>query len=40
MELKIGAGRKGTVNEEEYLLNSLAKLVRRLDGTRSEQFLH
>ena len=29
MERKIGSGRKGTVDEEEYLLKSVTKLVAR-----------
>lgn len=29
MERKVGSGRKGTVDEEEYLLRSLTKLVAR-----------
>lgn len=27
MERKVGSGRKGTVDEEEYLLKSITKLV-------------
>jgi hypothetical protein len=37
MERKVGSGRKGTVDEEEYLLKSLTKLAARLataQGTR------
>lgn len=30
MERKVGSGRKGTVDEEEYLLKSLVKLAGRL----------
>ena len=30
MERKVGSGRKGTVDEEEYLLKSLTKLAARL----------
>jgi elongator complex protein 1 len=30
MERKVGSGRKGTVDEEEYLLKSLTKLASRL----------
>ena len=30
MERKVGSGRKGTVDEEEYLLKSLTKLAGRL----------
>ena len=33
-ERKIGSGRKGTVDEEEYLLKSMTKLVDRFSGTR------
>jgi hypothetical protein len=29
MERKVGSGRKGTVDEEEYLLKSVTKLVDR-----------
>lgn len=35
MERKVGSGRKGTVDEEEYLLRSIGKLVGRFSGTRS-----
>jgi elongator complex protein 1 len=34
MERKIGSGRKGTVDEEEYLLKSLTKLADRLTTTQ------
>ena len=30
MERKVGSGRKGTVDEEEYLLKSLVKLASRI----------
>jgi hypothetical protein len=30
MERKVGSGRKGTVDEEEYLLKSLTKLAGKL----------
>ncbi|KAF5387234.1 hypothetical protein D9757_006815 [Collybiopsis confluens] len=36
MERKVGSGRKGTVDEEEYLLKSVAKLVGRFSVTRGE----
>ncbi|KAI0076404.1 IkappaB kinase complex IKAP component [Panus rudis PR-1116 ss-1] len=36
MERKVGSGRKGTVDEEEYLLRSIAKLVGRFNATRNE----
>ncbi|KAF9075492.1 IkappaB kinase complex IKAP component [Rhodocollybia butyracea] len=36
MERKVGSGRKGTVDEEEYLLRSITKLVGRFSGTRGE----
>ncbi|KAH7928721.1 IkappaB kinase complex, IKAP component [Leucogyrophana mollusca] len=36
MERKIGSGRKGTVDEEEYLLKHLAKLVGRCSTTQGE----
>ncbi|KAJ4471530.1 IkappaB kinase complex IKAP component [Lentinula aciculospora] len=36
MERKVGSGRKGTVDEEEYLLRSVGKLVGRLNATQSE----
>lgn len=32
MERKVGSGRKGTVDEEEYLLNSLTKLVAKFNA--------
>ena len=33
MERKVGSGRKGTVDEEEYLLKSINKLVDRFNVT-------
>jgi len=36
MERKVGSGRKGTVDEEEYLLKSLTKLAARLATTQDE----
>ncbi|KIK96350.1 hypothetical protein PAXRUDRAFT_138652 [Paxillus rubicundulus Ve08.2h10] len=36
MERKVGSGRKGTVDEEEYLLKSMAKLVTRCAATQAE----
>jgi len=36
MERKVGSGRKGTVDEEEYLLKSLAKLAGRLVTVQDE----
>ncbi|THV06651.1 pol II transcription elongation factor [Dendrothele bispora CBS 962.96] len=36
MERKVGSGRKGTVDEEEYLLKSVSKLVGRFSATRDE----
>ncbi|KAK7472275.1 putative elongator complex protein 1 [Stygiomarasmius scandens] len=36
MERKVGSGRKGTVDEEEYLLKSVSKLVGRFSVTRDE----
>ncbi|KIK60852.1 hypothetical protein GYMLUDRAFT_244010 [Collybiopsis luxurians FD-317 M1] len=36
MERKVGSGRKGTVDEEEYLLKSVGKLVVRFSATRGE----
>ncbi|KAF8504860.1 IkappaB kinase complex IKAP component [Russula emetica] len=36
MERKVGSGRKGTVDEEEYLLKSLVKLVGRLTTAQDE----
>ncbi|KAG9221313.1 hypothetical protein CCMSSC00406_0009424 [Pleurotus cornucopiae] len=35
-ERKIGSGRKGTVDEEEYLLNSITKLVARFQTAQRE----
>lgn len=39
MERKVGSGRKGTVDEEEYLLKSVTKLVVRFNATQGE-FVH
>ncbi|KAJ3966250.1 IkappaB kinase complex IKAP component [Lentinula raphanica] len=36
MERKVGSGRKGTIDEEEYLLRSIGKLVVRFGTTRNE----
>ncbi|KAG1738258.1 pol II transcription elongation factor [Suillus lakei] len=36
MERKLGSGRKGTVDEEEYILKSVTKLVERCATTRGE----
>ncbi|PPQ93843.1 hypothetical protein CVT25_013552 [Psilocybe cyanescens] len=36
MERKVGSGRKGTVDEEEYLLRSISKLVERFLTTQGE----
>ncbi|CAA7260510.1 unnamed protein product [Cyclocybe aegerita] len=36
MERKVGSGRKGTVDEEEYLLRSVSKLVDRFITTQGE----
>ncbi|KAJ3555021.1 hypothetical protein NM688_g2799 [Phlebia brevispora] len=36
MERKIGSGRKGTVDEEEYLLRSITKLVGRFQNTQND----
>ncbi|KAF8627641.1 hypothetical protein AX15_004335 [Amanita polypyramis BW_CC] len=36
LERKIGSGRKGTVDEEEYLLKSITKLVGKFSTTRDE----
>ncbi|KAK7691913.1 hypothetical protein QCA50_005318 [Cerrena zonata] len=36
MERKVGSGRKGTVDEEEYLLKSVSKLVTRFNTTQNE----
>jgi elongator complex protein 1 len=36
MERKVGSGRKGTVDEEEYLLRSVSKLVDRFLMTQAE----
>ncbi|OJA14136.1 hypothetical protein AZE42_06727 [Rhizopogon vesiculosus] len=36
MERKLGSGRKGTVDEEEYLLKSVTKLVERCVTTQGE----
>ena len=39
LERKAGSGRKGTVDEEEYLLRSVTKLVERLKTTQGEMLL-
>ncbi|TFK65584.1 IkappaB kinase complex, IKAP component [Pluteus cervinus] len=36
LERKVGSGKKGTVDEEEYLLRSVTKLVGRFSATRDE----
>lgn len=36
LERKIGSGRKGTVDEEGYLLRSISKLVERFNTTRGK----
>ncbi|KAG2136870.1 pol II transcription elongation factor [Suillus cothurnatus] len=36
MERKLGSGRKGTVDEEEYILKSVTKLVERCAATQGE----
>lgn len=36
MERKVGSGRKGTVDEEEYLLKSVTKLVARFVTIQGE----
>lgn len=36
LERKVGSGRKGTVDEEEYLLKSLTKLVGRFNNTQAD----
>ncbi|KAI0030870.1 IKI3 family-domain-containing protein [Vararia minispora EC-137] len=36
MERKVGSGRKGTVDEEEYLLKSITKLVERFRSLQEE----
>lgn len=40
MERKVGSGRKGTIDEEEYLLKSIGKLVPRFDTVQSKQHLY
>jgi len=39
MERKVGSGRKGTVDEEDYLLRSLTKLSERFRTTQGEYLL-
>ena len=39
MERKVGSGRKGTVDEEEYLLRSITKLVDRFLMTKGRLYL-
>jgi elongator complex protein 1 len=36
MERKLGSGKKGTVDEEEYILKSVTKLVERCATTQGE----
>ncbi|KAL1945489.1 hypothetical protein VTO73DRAFT_2340 [Trametes versicolor] len=36
MERKVGSGRKGTVDEEEYLLKSIGKLVTKFNTTQAD----
>ncbi|KAI0828044.1 IkappaB kinase complex IKAP component [Trametes gibbosa] len=36
LERKVGSGRKGTVDEEEYLLKSVSKLVTRFNVTQTD----
>ncbi|KAI0752776.1 IkappaB kinase complex IKAP component [Daedaleopsis nitida] len=36
LERKVGSGRKGTVDEEEYLLRSVSKLVTRFNTTQAD----
>jgi len=36
LERKVGSGRKGTVDEEEYLLKSITKLVGRFNTTQAD----
>ncbi|OSC96781.1 IkappaB kinase complex IKAP component [Trametes coccinea BRFM310] len=36
LERKVGSGRKGTVDEEEYLLKSVSKLVARFNATQAD----
>jgi len=36
MERKVGSGRKGTIDEEEYLLKSVSKLVGRFTTTQND----
>ena len=36
MERKVGSGRKGTVDEEEYLLRSVSKLADKFAATQGE----
>ncbi|TCD69585.1 hypothetical protein EIP91_007007 [Steccherinum ochraceum] len=36
MERKVGSGRKGTVDEEEYLLKSITKLVARFSNSQND----
>lgn len=38
MERKVGSGRKGTVDEEEYLYKSVAKLAVRFNSARGMLF--
>ena len=39
LERKVGSGRKGTVDEEEYLLKSVTKLVARFNTTKGMSLL-
>ena len=38
MERKVGSGRKGTVDEEEYLLKSITKLVEKFTAMQGKPF--
>lgn len=40
MERKVGSGKKGTVDEEEYLLKSVTKLVGRFTIAQGEHLLY
>lgn len=39
MERKVGSGRKGTVDEEEYLLKSVTKLVDKFLMTQGQSYI-
>ncbi len=39
LDRKVGSGKKGTVDEEEYILNSITKLVTRFRTLQGKPYL-